>query len=497
MGGGYRRGPAVHSPPMHRMTAQQLATAIASGAVTAGAALDHHLDRVDRLNPRLNAVVARDDVGARARAAAADAAIARGERWGPLHGVPMTVKDSIEVAGMPTTAGAPELAEHVPAAHALSARRLVDAGAIVFGKTNLPLYAGDLQSYNDVYGTTNNPWDESRSPGGSSGGAASALAAGLTALELGSDIGGSIRNPAHYCGVYGHKPSHGLVPHRGHIPGPPGTLGTPDIAVIGPLARSAADLDMALAVLSGPDEREGAAWRLDLPGPRRRGLHDFRVAAWLDDPHCPVDAAVGDVLEGTVAALESAGVAVDRSARPDFAVAEARSVFLRLMYAVMGSGFPKPVLAAFDEAYPKLEGEDLTVRSEMVRGAALRHRHWLAVDEARQRLRAAWDEFFRRFDVLLCPAMPTVAIPHDHRPVAERTVDVNGAPLPYLEQLFWAGLAGAALLPATVAPAGLSPDGLPVGIQIVGPYLEDRTTIAFAAHLAGVIGGFTAPPAYR
>ncbi len=477
-------------------SARSLAADIAAGDRSAREALEEHVALLENRNPHINAVVATDLAGARARADAADAARARGESWGPLHGVPMTVKDSLEVAGLPTTAGAPELADHVPERHATSVQRLVDAGAVVFGKTNLPLYAGDFQSYNDVYGTTNNPWDVERSPGGSSGGAAAALAAGITPLELGSDIGGSIRNPAHYCGVYGHKPTHGVVPMRGHIPGPPGTLGTPDLAVVGPMARTADDLDLALGLLAGPDDWQATAWRLELPPARHRRLGDFRVAAWLDDPVCPVDSAVGDVLESAVATLEAAGANVDRKARPDIAPGAARALFLRLMYGVMAPGLPRSLAASFDEKEPALDPEDSSIQAEMVRGTAQRHRQWLSTNERRHRLRAAWTAFFADYDVLLCPVMPTTAITHDHSPIPKRSVTVNGAPFPYLDQVFWAGLITAPWLPATAAPAGVAADGLPVGIQIAGPYLEDRTTTAFARAMADVVGGFQAPPAY-
>src|SRR5690606_37586313 len=216
-------------------------------------------------NPALNAIVATDIEAARERARAADAALAAGESWGPLHGVPITIKDTFEVAGMPTTAGAKELRDHRPSSNAVAVQRLLDAGAIVFGKTNVPLYAGDLQTYNEVYGSTSNPWDLHRTPGGSSGGAAAALAAGLTALELGSDIGGSIRTPSHFCGVCGLKPSYGIIPSRGHIPGPPGTLSEADISVTGPMARSVDDLELALDILAGPDTPAAKGWRLELP----------------------------------------------------------------------------------------------------------------------------------------------------------------------------------------------------------------------------------------
>ncbi len=461
--------------------------------------LDQHISRIERLNPAINAVVALDIEGARARADDADAALARGEDWGPLHGLPMTIKDSFETAGLVTTSGAPELAAHVPAADAAAVARLKAAGAIVFGKTNLPIYAADLQTYNDVYGVTNNPWDVSRCAGGSSGGAAAALAAGLTPLELGSDIGGSIRNPAHYCGVFGHKPSYGIVPMRGHIPGPPGALSTTDIAVAGPLARSVEDLELALGVIAGPDQWEGRGWRLEMPPPRHALPGDTRVAAWLDDPGCPIDGEVAAVLEAAVEAIVRSGVAVDRKARPGFDFLHSHRVYQRLLTPIMADGMSEATLARYAEqtrAMPP-ESEDDSPTERFRRYAISRHVDWLRADGERAKLRAAWAAFFEDFDILLAPVTPTVAYPHDHQPDwGKRTITVNGKPAPYAEQIAWAGLIGVGMLPSTVAPVGLSASGLPVGMQIVGPYLEDRTALHFARAVAEATGGFRPPPGY-
>ena len=278
--------------------------------------LDAYLDRIDGVGRAVNAVVTLDVERARTRAAEADRATARGESWGPLHGLPITVKDCLGTAGLRTTAGAPEFADHVPVRDADAVARLRDAGAIVFGKTNVPAFPADCQTYDPIFGTTSNPWDLSRAVGGSSGGAAAALAAGLTGLELGSDLGGSIRNPAGYCGVYGLRPSFGIVPTRGHIPGPPGSLAAIDTGPVGPLARTAADLGLALAVLAGPDAAHATAWRLELPAPRATPLAGYRVAAWLDDDYCGVDADVLRVLGNAVDAIRGAGTRVDEGARP-------------------------------------------------------------------------------------------------------------------------------------------------------------------------------------
>ncbi len=283
-------------------SARAVADAIARRQVSSREVLDLLLDRIAKLDGAVNAVVTIDSERARAEATAADDMVARGDELGPLHGVPMTVKDSWETAGMRTTSGAPELREHVPEHDAWPVAALRAAGAIIFGKTNLPYYAGDCQTYNDVFGTTNNPFDPERSCSGSSGGAGAALACGFTPLELGSDIGGSIRSPAHVNGVVGHKPSFGIVPSHGHIPGPPGSLSAADIAVAGPMARTVEDCALALDVLAGPDRWNTPAWRLELPPPRHDQLGDYRVAVWSDDPACPVARDVVALVEQAAAA---------------------------------------------------------------------------------------------------------------------------------------------------------------------------------------------------
>jgi len=472
-----------------------LAKALRAGELGSRELLEQYISRVERLNPKVNAVVAVDLERARRRADEADAARKRGSLLGPLHGLPMTIKDSLETEGLCTTCGVPELAKHVPSRDATAVARLRAAGAVVFGKTNAPTWAMDVQTYNPVYGTTNNPWDTTRSPGGSSGGAAAAVAAGLTALEMGSDIGGSIRNPSHYCGVYGHKPSYGIVPGRGHLPPPPGTLADTDIGVVGPIARSAEDLALALEVVAGPDEDQAVGWRLALPPPRRGALRDYRVAVWLDDPACPVDDAVRGRLEAVVEALVKAGVRVEEARPVDFA--EAYRDYLRLLLPVTTAGAPDAVIAALAEHATQLAPDADDMQARVARFATQRHRDWLAANEKRQHHRARWAAFFRDHDVLLCPASPVTAIEHDHEgDVFTRTMQVNGMTRPYADQVAWAGVIGMAYLPATVAPAGRSPAGLPVGVQIVGPYLEDRTTLDFARRLAEVAGGFEAPPGW-
>lgn len=483
---------------IHELGAAELAAAIREKRVGCREALDHYLERGARLDPALNAIVAWNHEAARERADAADAALARGESWGPLHGVPMTVKDTYEVAGMTTVCGEPSLRDYRPKANAAAVQRLLDAGAVIFGKTNTPRMAQDIQSYNPVFGTTNNPWDPTRTSGGSSGGAAAATAAGLTALELGSDIGGSIRIPAHWCGIYGHKPSHGLIPLQGHIPGPPGTLAEPDLAVGGPLARSAADLELAFDVLAGPDRLRGKGWQLALPPARHERLADFRVACWLGDDFCPVDTESRRLLSGATKTLADAGAQVDERPRTPTTLQEEFTLYERLLDAVIGAGLPPKLYrkAQRGAALLRLLGRTRPgTLGGFLDASTQRHKDWAGSHERRERRRRDWEAFFADHDVLLMPVTPTAAIRHDQAGnLFSRTIDVDGVRRPYFDQFVWIAPATSALLPVTVVPLGVTAGGLPVGVQIVGPYLEDRTALAFARLLAERIGGFRAPP---
>lgn len=472
-------------------SAHSIAASIRSGELKSRDMLEAMLERIAKLDGPLNAVVTLDAERARREADAADAALRDGAEPGPLHGVCMTVKDSFQTAGMRTTSGAPELAEFVPEVDATPVARLRKAGAVIVGKTNLPIYAGDAQTYNEVFGQTNNPFDTSRTPGGSSGGSAAALAAGFTPLEVGSDIGGSIRGPAHSCGVTGHKPSYGIVSALGQIPGPPGTRTQADIAVAGPMARDVDDLELGLDVLVGPDEWHSPAYRIELPPPRKRALSDYRIAAWFDEPSSPVDREVGALLERAAKALSGTGARVDVDARPEFAFEKAVRNFRELLAAALAGGFSRDQI----EKLAAREGDDEFVRASKM--AALRHRDWLSANERRLQLRQRWHEFFQEWDVMLLPVMPTAAIPHDpSEPMALRTIAVNGETRSYMEGLHWMGLTGASFLPATVVPVGLTSEGLPVGIQVAGPFLEDRTTLDVARGICDLLGGFQRPPGY-
>jgi len=476
--------------PLPLQSATALARQIRSGALGARELLELYLDRVDRLNPALNAVIWQDRARARARADAADAARARGERCGPLCGVPMTVKESYDLVGAPTTWGLPALAGHRASEDALAVQRLEAAGAVVFGKTNVPVQLADFQSYNPVYGTTENPWAAGRTPGGSSGGSAAALAAGLTALEIGSDIGGSIRNPAHFCGVFGHKPTWGLVPPRGHTIG--GALTPPDIAVVGPLARSAADLETMLRAMAGPDAFDppltAALPALTTPPPA------WRVAVWDDDPGCPVSAAVRARVQAVAAALAEAGATVDHAARPDFPPAHSHRVYAQMLAVVMSAGLDDDEFAQRQAQAAGLHADDDSDTARQLRWQTMPARSWHRLNEARTWLRWAWHRFFEHWDVLVTPIMPTTAYPHDHRPFGQRSIAVDGTDHPYFGQTFWSGLAGIAQLPATVVPAGPGPDGLPIGVQLIGPAWSDFRLLGIAQRLESMGFAFRPPP---
>jgi amidase len=479
-------------------TAGELSAALANRQVSAVELAEDAIARIEAHDGTINAVCVRDFDRALDAARAVDAMLARGER-GPLLGIPMTVKESYNIAGLPTTWGFPWAKDFVPTEDALSVARVKAAGAVILGKTNVPISLGDWQSYNEVYGTTGNPWDLSRTPGGSSGGSAAALAAGYGPLSLGSDIGGSLRAPAHYCGVYAHKPSYGLAPSRGHTP--PGAPAVPlerDLAVIGPMARSVADLSLLLDVMVGPDPQDaGIAYRLDLPPARHEELDDFRVLVLDSHPLLPTGASVRAAVAKLADGLARAGVKVahDSPLLPD-PVQTAR-LYLKRLRAFLAFPLPPEAYAGLQAKAAQLSPDDDSLGAESLRGAVMSHRDWLIADGARARLRVQWSSLFCAFDAVICPVMPTPAFPHDHSGnVDDRRLSIDGVEVPYGAQLLWAGPATLPGLPATSIPVGLSPEGLPIGVQIIGPWLEDRTPLALAALIEREFGGFVPPPGY-
>ncbi|MBL4758665.1 MAG: amidase [Rhizobiales bacterium] len=469
------------------LPAIDLATMIRDRKISPSELLAAYSARIEKFNPALNAIVQFDSERAQETARAADDIIASGNETPPLFGLPCTIKDAFEVSGMVSTGGIPNLKEHMPARDADVVARVRKAGANIIGKTNVPFASGDFQSFNDIYGCTNNPYDLERTPGGSSGGAAAAVVAGMTAFETGSDIGGSIRLPAHFCGLFGHKSSYDIVPMRGHLPPKPGYLAASDLSVAGPLARSARDLPFLLANIAGATNN---AWRLDLPSARTRNPKNLRVAVWLDEPFTDVDVESAALIEAAAKALSQAGAKVDFDARPDFTMQEAFVNYALVLYAIVASDFPAHMRVAMIEAAKSSDPEDISHPTLQARSAALNYADWLNLNQERARLQSIWATFFQSYDVVLCPAAPGPAFAHDHQGISKRRLEINGVKRPYLDIVHWAGLASGSYLPASVAPVGQTKSGLPVGVQIIGPWLEDHTPMAVAAMLEDLIGGF-------
>lgn len=443
-----------------REPAHALVAAMASGRLSAREACDAAIARIERLDAPLNAVVVRDFDRAREQAALRDRQLARGDRL-PLLGLPMTVKESFDVAGLPTSWGLPPFRDFRPTRDALAIERLKAAGAVILGKTNVAPALADWQSSNPVYGRTVNPHDASRTPGGSSGGSAAALAAGMVALECGSDIGGSIRVPAAFCGVFGLKPSFGLVPSEGHAF--PGTDGAGvELAVVGPMARHAIDLDIALRVLAGPGSMDGVAWHADPPRPKVRRLSECRLLVLDTHPRARTDAVIRDALQHLCEKASRAGAQIARESErlPD--LGSAHDDYMAMLMAITTRGAP---------------GVQAVISAHQ----------WFELLDRQVRVRRQWQALFERFDAVVAPAFGTLAYPHIDRPdMARSMLTIDGEPTPYAAQLAWPGVATFAHLPATAAPIGRTPGGLPIGAQVIGPFLHDRTTIAIAGWLSAL-----------
>jgi amidase len=435
--------------------ARELARAVATRSVSSRELVSGYLDRIAASS--LNAVVTLDS-RALADAVALDDETARGVSRGPLHGVPVTVKDAIATAGLRTTGGSPELASHVPSDDAPAVAALRAAGAVVLGKTNLPTWCGDIQTYNEVFGTTRNPWDLDRTPGGSSGGSAAAVAAGLTGFDLATDIAGSIRIPAHFCGVYGLKPSVGVVAGEGYVDHVGAGAVPPDGNVFGPICRTADDVALVLDVLAS------------VPSCSLGALREFRVATWLADPSCRVGKESSEVLGRAVSALADAGARVS-SPVPPSGFDELFALHLDMVLAAVAYNVPEPP------------------------PATATHRGWLARAEDRARVRQAWARWFADYDVLLCPVTAMPAFPHDQAgDIGTRTLDIDGEQRPHMTTVGWCGLFSVLGLPTVVMPVGFTSGGLPVGVQVVAPHLRDHTAVTFARLAAEVLGGSVPPP---
>ncbi|MGW3285526.1 amidase [Streptomyces sp. NPDC001002] len=476
-------------------SAEELTTALRAREVTSVELTDEAIARIERDDEAINAICVPDFDRARAAARDADQARARGEDR-PLLGIPVTVKESYNIAGLPTTWGMPQHRDFRPTEDAVQVSRLKEAGAVVLGKTNVPLGLQDVQSYNEVYGTTNNPWDHGRTPGGSSGGSSAALAAGFGALSIGSDIGGSLRTPAHFCGVYAHKPTIELVPSRGSVP--PAVPAWPvasDLAVVGPMARTARDLSLLLDVMAGPDPlTHGVAYELTLPPARHERLDDFRVLVLDEHPFIPTGTAVRAGVQRVADALADGGARVERHSPLLPSLSESALIYTQLWFAGVGARFPVEIYEQLRGLAAGLSADDQGLDAARLRGLVSSHRDWADANNRRELHRQGWRRFFAEFDAVVCPITPTPAFAHDHEPDSmKRRLDIDGVGYPYLDQLVWAGLATMPGLPATAVPTGLSAEGLPVGVQLIGPMYEDRTPLRLAELLERELGGFQVP----
>ena len=476
-------------------TAAETASAVRDKRISTTELLILQFARIDRYNPKLNAIVWQDREQALARAKQADAALVAGKSSGALHGVPITIKESFAYRGSPNTWGLPPLRNAISPRTALAVERLESAGAIVLGKTNVSAMLADWQSYNPIYGASSNPWDPALTPGGSTGGGAAALAAGLGCLTIGSDLMGSVRIPAHFCGVYAHKPSLGLVTTAGFLPGPwNGSPGYPmDLAVIGPLARSAPDLALSLSVLGGANGDEINAWTWRLPAPRRTRLKDFRVGYVFDDPASPLASEVRSVYENALSSLSRRGAKMACGWPAGVDAHAHMETLLYLLFALVTAEMPDD---ARESLRHRLQGNPQDV---FAAAATAPHARWLHQTEDRLVYRRLWQKYFETHDVFLMPTTFTAAFPHDHsEPMEKRVITTAEGKHSYPQELpFWIRFATLAGLPAAVAPVGRTRAGLPVGMQIVGPMWEDATPIEFAARLSEVVGGFEAPPGYQ
>ncbi|MBM4442049.1 MAG: amidase [Candidatus Rokubacteria bacterium] len=475
--------------------ATELLAQLRLGKISSSELTELYIGRIEKYDGALNAVVVRDFARARAQARAADQGAG-----GILRGLPITLKESINVAGLGTTCGVPDWKAFVSQHDAPAWTRLRQAGAVLMGKTNVPPMLADWQSANPVYGRANNPWDLTRTPGGSSGGSAAALAAGLTALEVGSDIGGSIRVPAAFCGVYGHRPSETLVPKSGQFPLPPMPNAAVVMGVQGPLARGADDLELALALLAGADVGEDVAWRVDLPPARHARLADFRVGVLAPIPWLAVDAQIAGALDALATRLGTLGCTVKQvqpEAMGDWR--EHHAVYRSLLSAITGARVDEETRKQRIAMWSKPQDD---FSKAQLRGLTGTPGDYVLWNGKREVYRAAWRALFREWDVVLAPAINVLPYPHVERawPMDDSdltlTLDVNGAKAPYLDGLVYPAVSTVAGQPATAFPVGRSREGLPIGLQAIGPYLEDRTPIRFAALLAKEIGGFVKPAGY-
>ena len=473
----------------HFSSAGDMVAALRAREISAVELAELHIARIEAHDGKINAIPVRTFDRAREQAKAADARLAAGED-APLLGLPMTLKESTQVAGLPQSAGILDFKDYAPKTDGLIARALFHAGAGLLGKTNIPVALGDWQADSPVYGRTGNPWDLTRTPGGSTGGGSAALAAGLTPLEVGSDIGGSIRVPAAYCGVYGHRPSETAIPKSGAFP----LADLPNPAslmfVQGPLARTATDLALLFDVLRGPELGEEVAWHQELPPPRREKLGAFRVAVIDEALGVKASSQMQARLEELASLLSHAGARV-QAASPAVDMEDYYQDYTRLLRVMVSHAYLPFLLR-----HAKLRDSGAPVSLAQADGLVMDAHQYLAMLRRRERARRAWHAFFRDWDLVIAPMALDAAFPHQTAEFHLRTLVVDDRTVPYVFNNLFPMLAIFSGLPSTAFPAGLDSQGLPLGLQAIGPYLEDRTPLEFAQLLEREWYRFEAPPTY-
>ncbi len=485
-------------------TATQAVKAIRAGVISSRELTRHVFARIRKHNNKINAFVTLNEEQALKQARRADNDLAKGISRGPLHGLPIVIKDQFRTTGLRTTCGFPDLAGYIPETNAVAVQKLLDAGAVIVGKTNTPIGASDIQTYNKVTGTTNNPWDVTRTSGGSTGGGAAALAAGLGFLELGADLAGSIRTPSNFCGICGHKSSLNLVSAQGAIPPLPSMIpptinlaGLNDLAVVGPMARSVADLKLALEILAGPALEDTVAYRWSLPRPRKTNLKDYKIGYVTNDPFCPVHPEIQSIMNTTVDALRREGVKLKEGWPQGVIFEDVFQTYFKLMAAYVSQSpfFTDQVINLMKLLYGMPYGE---TQRQYVEGLTISHRDWVALGAQRLLSRLTWQKYFKDYDAFLLPANCVPAFAHNHdQNFWGRVLESSDGPRYYVEAFKWISPATLAGCPVTLIPAGKTPANLPVGIQIMGPYMEDGTTLDLAMKMEKVLGGFTPPPGYE
>jgi amidase len=484
-------------------TATQAIKAMKTGVISSRELTKHVFSRIKKHNEKINAFVTLNEEQALKRARKADDALAAGKNWGPLHGLPILIKDQFPTAGLRTTCGFPELADYIPKENAVAVDRLLNAGAIIIGKTNTPIGASDIQTYNKVAGTTNNPWDVSKTSGGSTGGGAAALAAGLGFLELGADLAGSIRTPSNFCGICGHKPSLNLVPLQGSIPPLPSLVppsinlaGSNDLAVVGPLARCARDLKLELQIIAGPAPEDAKSLRCSLPKPRKAKLKEYKIGYVTDDPFCPVAPEIANIMSNTAFTLRREGVKLKEGWPEGIAPAEVFHIYFKLMAAFVSQSpvFTDAVIGMMKHLFQTPYGD---YQRNFVDGLTISYKDWQMLSVCRLASRLTWQKYFKEYDAFLMPANCVTAFAHNHdRNMWGRIIESPDGPRYYGETFKWISIATLAGLPVTVIPVDKTKANLPVGIQIMGPYMEDGTSLDLAMKMEDVLGGFVPPPEF-